>query len=55
MGLEVNAGKTKHMFMSHEQNAGKKHNLKLGNKYFESVRKFGYVETILTNQNGIYE
>jgi hypothetical protein len=31
IGLEVNAEKTKYMVMSHNQNAGKNHNIKLDN------------------------
>jgi len=42
IGLEVNAQKT--MFMSHEQNRGKNHNIKIGNKSFERVEQFKYWE-----------
>jgi len=37
IGLEVNANETKYMVMSRDQNSGKKHNIYLGNKYFEAV------------------
>ena len=30
--IEINAEKTKYVVMSHEQNAGKNHNIKIGNK-----------------------
>jgi hypothetical protein len=38
------------MLMSRKQNAGLKHNIKIGNKSFESVAKIKYLETALTNQ-----
>ena len=44
-------GKTRYMFMSHKQNGGQNHNIKIRNKYFESVAKFKYLGTILTFQN----
>jgi hypothetical protein len=33
-------GKTRYMFMSNKQNVGQNHNIKILNKYFESVAKF---------------
>jgi hypothetical protein len=53
--LEVNAEKTKYMAMSYEQNAGKNHNIKVGNKSFERVEQFRYFGTTLTDQNFIHE
>jgi hypothetical protein len=44
-GLEVNAEKTKYMFMLHHQNKGQIRNLIMANKSFK------YLVTILTNQN----
>jgi hypothetical protein len=35
--LEVNAEKTKYMLMSRHQNAGKNHNIKIGDRSFENV------------------
>jgi len=32
--LEVNAKEIKYMFMSHHQNPGQNHNIKVVNKYF---------------------
>jgi hypothetical protein len=42
------------MSMSHEQNAGQKSQHKAVSESFESVAKFGYLGTALTNQNYIY-
>jgi hypothetical protein len=55
IGLEVNAEKTKYMVMSHNQNAGQNHNIKLDNKSFERVEQFKYLGTTLTNRNSIEE
>ena len=42
IGLEVDAELT--MSMSHEQNGGQNHNIKIGNKSFERVEQFKYGE-----------
>ena len=54
-GLEVNADKTKYMVMSRDQNAGKCHNMKIDNSFFEGMEEFKYLGTTLTNQNSIQE
>jgi hypothetical protein len=40
IGLEVNTEKTKYMLLSHHQNAGQNHDIKIGNKCFENVEQF---------------
>jgi hypothetical protein len=52
-GLEVNAEKTKYLVMSREQNAGRSHNIKIGNITFERVEQFKYLGTTQTDQNSI--
>jgi hypothetical protein len=39
IGLEVNAGKTKYMIMSRDQNAGRSHSMKTDNRSFEIVEE----------------
>jgi hypothetical protein len=41
--------------MSRVQNAGQKSNTQIGNKSFETVEQFKYLETTLMNQNSVYE
>jgi hypothetical protein len=41
--------------MSRDQNAGRSHNIKTDNSFFEMVVPFKYLGTILTNQNSIQE
>jgi hypothetical protein len=53
--LEVNADKTKYIFMSRDQNAGRSQNTKIDNNSFEMVEEFKYLGTTLTNQNSIQE
>jgi hypothetical protein len=52
-GLEVNADKTKYMFMSRDQNEGRSHDIKIDNSCLERVEQFRYLGTTLTNQNSI--
>jgi hypothetical protein len=47
-GLEVNSEKTKYMLMSYKK-AGQKHGIKIVNRSFESVAKFKYLGTTLTD------
>jgi hypothetical protein len=53
--LEVNAEKTKYMFMSRNQNARHNHNIIIDNKSFERVEEFKYLGATLTNRNSIHE
>jgi hypothetical protein len=53
--LEVNAEKTKYRLLSHHQNVVQNHDIKIGNRCFENVAQFRYLETTLTNQNLIQE
>jgi len=39
IGLEVNADKTKYMVMSQYQKAGRSHNIKTDNNFFEKVER----------------
>jgi len=52
--LEVNAEKTKYMFLSPDQNAGQSHNIKTSNKPSERVELFKYFGTTLTYKNPIH-
>jgi len=40
IGLDVNVDKTKYMVMSRDQNAGRSHDIKIGNSSFERVGQF---------------
>jgi hypothetical protein len=51
IGLEVNTDKTKYVLLSHHQNAGENHDVKIANRSFENVSQFKYFGMILTNQN----
>jgi hypothetical protein len=55
IGLEVNADKTKYMFVSRDQTAGRSDSMKTGNSSIERVEEFKYLGKTLTNQNSIQE
>jgi hypothetical protein len=55
VGLEVNAEKTKYIFLSHHQNAGENHNIKTANRSFENEAQFKYLGTTVKNQNLVQE
>ena len=44
----MNADKTKYISMSRDQNAGRSHNIKIDNGFFEMVEQFQYLGTTLT-------
>jgi hypothetical protein len=54
-GLEVNAAKRKYTFTSYHQSAGQNHYIKVANKSFGNVARFGYLGIMVTNQNCIQE
>jgi len=54
-GLDVNAGKTKYVVMSRDQNAVRSYNVKTVNGFFESVEQFKYLGKSVTDQNYIQE
>jgi hypothetical protein len=43
------------MLLSHHQNAGQNHDIKIANKCFENVAQFTYLGRRETNQNSIQE
>jgi hypothetical protein len=53
--LEVNADKTKFMFMVGDQNAGLSHSMNIDNSSIERVEEFKYLGTTLTDQNSVQE
>jgi hypothetical protein len=48
VGLEVNAEKTKYISLSHHQNAGQNHNIKIANRSFENAAQFKYLGMTVT-------
>jgi hypothetical protein len=43
------------MLLSHHQNAGQNHDIKIDNRSFENVAEFRYLGTTVTNQNSFQE
>jgi hypothetical protein len=55
VGVKVNTEKSKYTLLSHHQNAGQNHDIKITNRCFENVVQFRYLETTVTNKNFIQE
>jgi hypothetical protein len=55
IGLEVNIEETKYMLLSHNQNAGQNHDIKISNRCLEKVEQFRYLGTTIINRNLIQE
>jgi hypothetical protein len=55
VGLEVNPEESKYMLVSSCRKAGQRQSIKIGKRSFESVAKFKYLGTTLTDQNCIHE
>jgi hypothetical protein len=53
VGLEVNPEKSKYRLMLRSQKIEQKHDIKIANRSFESVAKFKYLGTTLTDQKGV--
>jgi len=53
--LEENVDKTKYTIMPRDQNAGRRHGIKTGNRSFDIVEQFQYLGSTLTNQNSIQQ
>jgi ribosomal protein S2 len=47
--------KTKYMLLSHHENVGQNHDIKIANRCFENVAQFRYLGMTLTNQNLLQE
>jgi hypothetical protein len=45
--------KLKYMLLSHHQNAGQNHDIKMANRSFENVAQFIYLGMTVTEQNYI--
>jgi hypothetical protein len=54
VGIEVNAEKTKYMFMSYHQNAGQNHNVKMANNSFENITQFKHLGMKIIHQYCIH-
>jgi hypothetical protein len=50
VGLGINSEKIKYILMSRHQNARKYYNIKISNRFFESMAKFIYLRPTVTDQ-----
>jgi hypothetical protein len=53
--LEINAEKTRYLFMSLHPKSGRKQCIRIANESFKNVEKFKHLGTTLTNQNDIHD
>jgi hypothetical protein len=53
--IKKNAEKTKYMLLSHHQNAGQNHNIKIADTSFETLAQFKYLGMTVRDQNLIQE
>jgi hypothetical protein len=53
--LELNVEKTEYMLLSHHQNSGQNHAIKIGIRNFKNVAQFKYLGTTVKHQNSIQE
>jgi hypothetical protein len=51
VGLEINIEKSKYMLLSHHQNLGQNRDTKIGDRFFENVSQFKYMDTTVADQN----
>jgi len=47
---DINADRSKYIFMSHQEKAGRNHNINTVNRSFENVAKFKHLGMTATNQ-----
>jgi hypothetical protein len=55
VNVEVNTEETKYTLLSHDQNAGQNHDIKVASRSFENVAQFKYLGMTVTNQTLIQE
>jgi hypothetical protein len=55
VGLEINIEKTMYMLLSHHQNTGPNHAMKIAHRLFENVAQFKCLGMTVTKQNLIQE
>jgi hypothetical protein len=55
VGLKTGIEKIKYMLLSHQQNAGSNHDIKIANRSFENVTQFKDLGIAVTRQNSVLE
>jgi hypothetical protein len=51
VGLEINVDKTKYMLLSCHQNVSQNWDIRIGNRSFENVSQFKYLEITVTTKS----